>query len=115
VSTEPVFSTPLLPEPLCAIVWTTRSSPAAPGPDDPILYEDKLISRAALSRWIGISVHRLRVWQQKGLGPPALRPGGVKVMYRVGSVLEFLRARSVAGCSDVRRFHRRKTDNSSAS
>jgi hypothetical protein len=72
------------PEPSTLAFHLAAVSTSSWQPDDPVAYEDRLISRAALSRWIGISEPRLRVWQHLGIGPEPLRPGGVRVMYRIG-------------------------------
>jgi hypothetical protein len=91
-----------IPDPSTLAFHLAAVSTSSWTPDDGVRYEDRLISRAALSRWIGISEPRLRVWQRLGIGPEPLRPGGVRVMYRIGSVLEFLKGRSALGCPDLR-------------
>jgi predicted DNA-binding transcriptional regulator AlpA len=80
-------------------------------PDDPIRYEDKLLTRRQVARWLGVTVQRLNRWAAQGYGPPRLRIGGYRIAYRLGSVLDFVRAQSADVYPDVRRKAQKpKTD-----
>jgi hypothetical protein len=78
---------------------------------DSIRYEDRLISRRALSQWFGVSVHRLAVWAIQGFGPKPIRIGGYKIAYRLGDCLDHLRAQSADICRDVRKTKNQKPGN----
>jgi hypothetical protein len=63
----------LTPEPSTLAFHLAAVSTSTWTPDNPVRYEDRLISRAELSGWIGISEPRLRLWQRLGIGPTARR------------------------------------------
>lgn len=69
---------------------TTAGTSPCDASDSAIAYQDRLITRQELSRWLGISVDRLSIWAQEGHGPRALRVGLYKTRYRIGDVLEWL-------------------------
>jgi hypothetical protein len=79
---------------------------------DSVAYGDRLIGRPALAHWLGISATRLARWARDGHGPTPRRPGGVKVQYRIGDVLDFIEAARADMHPDVRRKARKpKTEN----
>src|SRR5260370_17724060 len=51
-------------------------------------------TRAQVARWLGVTVPRLNRWAAKGYGPPRLRLGGYRIVYHLGSILDFVRAQS---------------------
>ena len=55
-----------------------------------IHYEDQLVSRSALARWVGVTEDCLGVWARQGRGPQPIRVGQHKTAYQVGSVLKWL-------------------------
>jgi hypothetical protein len=76
-----------------------------------VAYRDRLISRPALAHWLGISPGRLGIWARAGFGPTPRRPGGVKVYYVIGDVLDFIAASGTDVCPDVRRTSKAKSEN----
>jgi hypothetical protein len=61
-----------------------------PSPEH-IKYEDRLLTAAAVARWVGVHPQTLSVWSTEGRGPKVTRIGRYKRRFFVGDVLAWLR------------------------
>ena len=99
VRLDPDLPTVYVPIPLTA--WT---------PDDHLNYRDRLVTRATLARWLNVPVNRLNLWARARYGPRPRRIGGVRLMYVVGEVLDFIQASGADIHPDVRKIKKPKSE-----
>jgi hypothetical protein len=73
---------------------SSRSWPAQPR------HPDDLLTSNETARAVHGSPRTLESWRRKGIGPPFIRVGGRRVLYRWGDVLAYLNSRRFSSTTE---------------
>jgi hypothetical protein len=65
--------------------------------------EDEMLSTIQVAAWLGLSTQWLEIGRHRGYGPPFVKYGARRVMYRRGAVLAWLRQRTFASTAEYGR------------